>query len=67
MLHLSGVSNDTAGGEFDDAACRCKQGIVLSLAHIQARTDFGTALTDNDIACFGVFSSVQLYAESLAL
>jgi hypothetical protein len=43
-----------------------KQGVILANANVITRMMLGAALTNENVACFGELSAVNLYSQSLA-
>lgn len=63
----SGKRGDGFVGEFDEAVSHGVKGVVVALFDVQAGANFRTALANDDIADFGMFSGVEFGPEALAL
>jgi hypothetical protein len=66
-LEGAGESLHTAVREFDDAVRGGEQGVIAALGDVQTRADLGAALTHDDIADLGKFTSVELCPQALTL
>ena len=53
-------------GEFHDAVNGCVKSVVFSFFHVLSNVDFGSALTNKDLASFGYLSVGDFHSESLS-
>jgi len=63
----AGEAANTFICKFDDAIRDGEQGVVLTDANVFAGTNFGAALSNENVTTFGEFTGVELGSEALAL
>jgi len=57
----------TFHGELDGAVLECEQGVILAATNVFARVEFGTALTNNDVASQNELTAPTFDAQSLGM